>query len=286
MYKVVILGCENSHADLFLGFVENNPEFADVQVVGVYTDELEEAKKLNDKYGVKIMEAYDEFVGEVDGVVVTARDGKNHLKYIKPYLPSGVPVFVDKPIATSIEEAEEMMADFKKYNNKYTGGSVIGYCGTVQRMKQKMIEDGEKTISGVIRAPIMMNSEYSGLYFYAEHLVEVLCEMFGRFPKSVRAVRNEECVTAIFRYDAYDITGVFTDKDPTSYYALRMCRKKNYGEDILFEMADFEDEFRRFHKLLRDEGTVMDSKEFIAPVYIMSTLAKAIESGEEERIPW
>ena len=43
MYKVAILGCENSHADSFLNFIIKEKKFPDVEVVGVYTDE-EEAK--------------------------------------------------------------------------------------------------------------------------------------------------------------------------------------------------------------------------------------------------
>ena len=83
--KVVILGCENSHADLFLQFMQKHPvRYQDIEVVGVYTDEIEEAKKLNEKYGVYVMSSYDEMVGKVDGVINTARLGSNHYKYCQP----------------------------------------------------------------------------------------------------------------------------------------------------------------------------------------------------------
>ena len=54
------------------------------------------------------MENADDLVGQVDGVMVTARDGKHHLPYVKPYLEAGIPVFMDKPITVKIDEAEEM----------------------------------------------------------------------------------------------------------------------------------------------------------------------------------
>lgn len=37
MKKIVILGCENSHADTFLGFMAKDKKYADVQTVGVYS---------------------------------------------------------------------------------------------------------------------------------------------------------------------------------------------------------------------------------------------------------
>ena len=69
MKKIVILGCENSHANMFLNFHRDNPKYKDVEVVGVYSDEIEAAKKLSETYGVKVMQSYDEAVGQVDGVL-------------------------------------------------------------------------------------------------------------------------------------------------------------------------------------------------------------------------
>ena len=96
--KIVILGCENSHANAFLGFIRDKEEFSDVEVIGVYSHEREAAEKLNEQFGVPVLSSYEEAVGKVDGVIVTARHGDNHYKYAKPYIESGIPMFVDKPI--------------------------------------------------------------------------------------------------------------------------------------------------------------------------------------------
>ena len=50
MKKIAILGCENSHANSFLTFIGEREEFSDVEVVGVYSNETEAAKKLNGKF--------------------------------------------------------------------------------------------------------------------------------------------------------------------------------------------------------------------------------------------
>ena len=120
MYNIVILGCENTHANTFLEFIKNDKEFSDVCVSGVYSDDIEAAKKLADLYDVHIMESYDELQGKVDGVMVTSRNGANHLKFIKPYLPYSVSVFVDKPVRISVEEADEMMEYFETYGNRFS----------------------------------------------------------------------------------------------------------------------------------------------------------------------
>ena len=39
MKKIAILGCENSHANNFLTLIRDKEEYADIEVVGVYSDD-------------------------------------------------------------------------------------------------------------------------------------------------------------------------------------------------------------------------------------------------------
>ena len=72
MKKVVILGCENSHANAFLKLIRDEKKYSDLKVLGVYSEDMEAAKKLSDEFGVAIMENYDSLCGQLDGVIVTA----------------------------------------------------------------------------------------------------------------------------------------------------------------------------------------------------------------------
>ena len=124
MYKLAILGCENSHANNFLDAVLNKKLVEDVEFVGVYSDDRAAADKLQALFGVPVAESYDAFVGKVDGILITARHGDNHYKYAKPYLDCGIPMFIDKPITCSEEEAQEFRDELKKRSVPVTGGSI------------------------------------------------------------------------------------------------------------------------------------------------------------------
>ena len=76
-----------------------------IEIIGVYSHDKDASLKLNDMFGVPVMESYDELVGKVDGIIITARHGDNHYKYAKPYMESGIPMFIDKPITVSKEDA-------------------------------------------------------------------------------------------------------------------------------------------------------------------------------------
>ena len=47
MYKVALLGCENSHANGFLDAVNNRKIVSDIEFVGVYSDDRAAAEKLH-----------------------------------------------------------------------------------------------------------------------------------------------------------------------------------------------------------------------------------------------
>ena len=96
MKKFAILGCENSHADAFLDIVYNKKLYTDIECAGVYSEDREAAEKLHGKYGVDIMCSPDALVGQLDGLIITARHGAKHHEFARPYIKSGIPMFIDK----------------------------------------------------------------------------------------------------------------------------------------------------------------------------------------------
>ena len=82
MKKIVILGCENSHADGFLNVIRE--EELPLEVLGVYSDESDAAKRVSEKFGVPILKHFDDAVGKADGVMITARHGGRHFRLPHP----------------------------------------------------------------------------------------------------------------------------------------------------------------------------------------------------------
>ena len=135
MYKIAILGCENSHANHFLNLIIKDKVFNDIEVLGVYSDDVDAANKLKDEYGVYVAKSYDEFAGKVDGIVITARHGDNHYKYAKPYIKTGIPMFIDKPITVSEEDADKFKEELIKHNVKISGGSSLKHPDFIEELK-------------------------------------------------------------------------------------------------------------------------------------------------------
>jgi predicted dehydrogenase len=284
MKRVVILGCENSHANAFLKFIREREEFCDVEVVGVYSDTREAAEKLNVEFGVHVMDDYSEAVGKIDGLIITARHGDNHYKYAKPYIDSGIPMFIDKPITINEDEAVEFMRRLRDKNIRISGGSSLKQDVFVRQLRQDAENNvGGSTFGGYIRAPYQSENEYGGFFFYSQHLVEMVCEIFGRFPLSVSARQNGRQIHVLFHYGEYDCVGLFCDKN-NFYYASRMAESD--AKSFVIPMTEdwFYNEFKEFYGILSGDIQTVEYEEFISPVFIMNAIQRSLCSGKEELV--
>ena len=286
MKRIAILGCENSHADAFLKCIKEKEKFRDVSVIGVYSDDSSAAEKLNEKFGVPIMESYAEAVGKIDGLVITARHGDKHYKFAKPYIESGIPMFIDKPITINEDEAVEFMRELKMRGVRICGGSSLKQDEFVRKLKnERENEMGGKTLGGYVRAPYQSENEHGGFYFYAQHLVEMICEIFGRYPMSVTARKNGSQIHVLFHYTDYDCVGLFCDRNYI-YYASRMSERGTSSFDISATNEWFEREFCEFYKLLSGGEQTATYKDIAAPVFIMNAIDRALKSGRKENIEY
>ncbi len=286
MKKIAILGCENSHADAFLKCMKEREEFSEIQVVGVYSDELDTAEKLREQFGVEILSDYADAVGKVDGIMITARNGDNHFKYAKPYIESGIPMYIDKPITNGEEEALAFMEQLMAHGVRISGGSSLKKDEFVMRLRaERESDEGGKTLGGYVRAPYEKGSEYGGLFFYAQHLVEMVGEIFGRYPISVWAKPNGDQFHVIFHYEEYDCVGLFCN-ERYRYFVSRMSEKTSDGYMIPTSSAKdwFYREFKEFCGLLEGEPQEISYRDFIAPVFVISAIERSLASGQEEKV--
>lgn len=269
---------------MFLNIIKNE-NIEDVEVVGVYSYDETEALKLNQKFGVAVAKNHDEFVGKIDGLIITARHGDNHYKYAKPYLDSNIPIFIDKPITISEKEAVEFMNILKKNNVPACGGSMCIYSDLVLEIKEA-IAKGElgKVIGGYLRTPLVSNSEHGGFYFYAQHLVHVCCELFGYHPHSVQTLKCDNKITVVIRYDDYDITGLYLDNTDNWIYSVSAAFERGFvgGRDLLTNAGSRE--FHTFYDLLKGEKQHLSYDELFSPVFIMNAIERSLNSGNEEKI--
>ena len=64
-------------------------------------------KQMKD-FGVALVDKPADMIGKVDGMLIEAVDGTVHYERARPFLEAGVPCFIDKPFACSLDDAKRM----------------------------------------------------------------------------------------------------------------------------------------------------------------------------------
>lgn len=284
MRKIAILGCENSHSRGFMKCMRSHDEYKDVEVVGVYSLDEAAAQKFSADYGVPVLPAFDAAVGKIDGLIVTARHGNDHFRFARPYIDGGIPMFIDKPITVTEEDAVAFMRAAEKGGVRLTGGSCMRCDAFVRELAAdlKAAKYG-KTMGGYVRAPICQTSVYGGFFFYAQHLVDMVLETFGRYPDGVRAYKNGDNITVLFTYPDYIVSSLLVEENYV-YYLSASTEKGEVGKELFMDDVCMSAGFGEFYRLLcggEQRGTYAD---FASAVFVVNAVARALESGDYVKV--
>ncbi len=290
-FRIGIIGTENSHAYAFSTYFnkpdENgNYRYPDCRVTLVYGHYPEESEKVVREYGADaVAESIEQMVANVDAVMVTARDGKFHYEFVKPFIEAGIPAFVDKPFTVAEQEAIDLVELAKAKKVPLTGGSMLKFSPTIAQLKAKVQELGADLVSGSLSAPLNMDNPYSGFFFYSSHLCEMTLEVFGYRPRSVYAVKhNGGSVCAIVDYGAFSITNHFND-GAYQYAGSVFGKKEQMVSEVVLDGCG-EAECDAFVEMLRTGKMAHSYEELSAPVFYLNAVKESYESGKPAEIRW
>ena len=283
--KIAILGTENSHAYAFANLIKNSPKYKDVEIVGVYGYDDAANKKLVDDGLVKYVGADPhEFLGKVDGIMVTARHGDHHNEYALPYVMAGIPAFIDKPFTVGLDKAAELLDAAKENGALLCGGSSLKYLDEMNSLAR--FRQTKTVVGGNVTAPINMVNPYGGFYFYAQHLIEILFSVFGTDIKSVYARNHgdEDRISVIFDYGAYDVTAQFYGAYTytATVYAKEGCRHAA-ADDVTY---CYEKELDDFVNMVNTKTMPHDYESLVKPLKLMHFIEDSFTQNKEIAVEW
>lgn len=133
------------------------------------------AKELNEKYGIEIVPSIAALCGKVDGVLLESVDGRAHLPQFREIAKCGKPVFIDKPLASTLEDAREIARIGKEKNVAWFSTSSLRYTDAAMNWQSP-------ANMGVITWGPGPTEEhhYLDLSWYAVHPVEMLFTLMGK----------------------------------------------------------------------------------------------------------
>ena len=186
--RIGIIGTDTSHVPAFTK-VFNDPSSPDhipgAKVVAAFkggSQDVESSRTRVDKfaeevrtrYGVEIVPSITELLKRVDVVLLESVDGRVHLEQAKPVIAAKKPLFIDKPMAATLEDAREIARLAKEAGVPWFSSSSLRYGQIATTMK---FSDATGAITW---GPGPFEEHHTlDLSWYAIHAVEMLYAILG-----------------------------------------------------------------------------------------------------------
>lgn len=210
--RVGIIGLDTSHVIAFTKLLNDakSPEHVPgVRVVAGFpggtadnpssANRVEEyTKQLVDAWGIEIVPDIPTLLEKVDAVLLESVDGRPHLEQLRPVLKAGKPVFVDKPLAGSLEDAKEIARLVKESKVPCFSASSLRFYPGVARLR------GDAAVGEIlgcdVASPCHLEEHHPDLYWYGIHGVEMLFTLMGPGCESVTRVTTKDFDLVVGRW--------------------------------------------------------------------------------------
>ena len=197
--RIGIIGCDTSHVPAFAEAF-NNPQDKDYvpggKVVAAFkggsvdiprsasrVDDF--AQTLREKYGVKFYDSIEALCTNVDVVLLESVDGRVHLAQIRPVIAARKPVFIDKPMATSLKDVLEIFRLAQAANVPVFSSSSLRFGKNTQAVRGGKI--GRVNYAETY-SPVELEEHHPDLFWYGIHGVESLFTVMGTGCESVQRI--------------------------------------------------------------------------------------------------
>jgi hypothetical protein len=195
--RIGIIGCDTSHAVAFTETLNNPAAPGHVpggKVVAAFkggsqdipasTSRVEGyARTLQEKYGVTFYNTIEEMCEHVDAVLLESVDGRPHLEQAKPVLRAKRPVFIDKPMAGSLQDVKEIFRLAKKAHVPVFSSSSLRFGTNTQAVSHGSLG---KVFYAETYGPCEIEPHHPDLFWYGVHGVEALYTVMGTGCESVQ----------------------------------------------------------------------------------------------------
>ena len=186
--RLGIVGTDTSHAVAFTSLLNDSAtpdHLQGARVVAAYkggSPDVEEsasrvgkyADELHSKYGVEIVPDIATLLSKVDAVLLESLDGRTHLAQFREILKSRKPVFIDKPLASTLRDAREIAKAAKEAGVPWFTSSSLRFSDGIPALRIAGLNGAFVWAPG----PQEAHQELD-LSWYGVHGVEMLYTLLG-----------------------------------------------------------------------------------------------------------
>jgi hypothetical protein len=186
------------------------------EVTHIWTQDKEVSKHIAAASKIpNVVEKLEDMIGEVDAVLLARDDAENHKQMAEPFIKAGLPIFIDKPFALSVKDAEEMLS-WRTYDTQ------IYTCSAIRFAEELKLNKEEKKELGHIHYVEASIGKYWDTY--AIHVLEPIVAQFPERGQlvQVKSIRNGDIHQTLVQWEnlnAYiKVTGTVKSPFALTFY--------------------------------------------------------------------
>lgn len=173
----------------------------------------------------------EELITNVDAVLLARDDAQTHFEYAQPIIEAGLPIYIDKPLALTIKDAEKIFS-LEQYDNQIFTCSALAYSPEMILSKEdKEAMRNIKCIDAVI--PKYWET-------YSIHLIEPILKIIGYKRNVVDTVikKNGDISSVVFEFEDGIILSLKTVGKAVSPLRITVCGEMGY-KDLVFSNSTY-----------------------------------------------
>lgn len=206
-------------------------------VTHVWTQEKRISKDIANSAKIKhIVDNFEDMIGEVDAILLARDDVESHLPISKVFLEAGLPVYIDKPIATDLKTLDSIL-EHEQYPGQIFSCSALRFA---EEFSVSTIELAELGNIEYVEATIGKNWEKYGV-----HIIDPVLHLLG--------LSGEDSIVQIVKFKEKQIVIAdwqnITIKFATLAHLYTPITIRLYGTQSMKELI-FHDSFSAFKRAL------------------------------------
>ena len=144
-------------------------QIKEARVTAIWTQDIALSRHIAKAAKIEhVVTCYTDMIGQVDAVLLARDDAYNHLQYAEPFLRQGIPIYIDKPIALSVNDLDKLYA-LEQYSGQ------IFTCSALRYSKQLALTTADRQSLGRIKQITAFTPKSWSKY--AVHIIEPVLSM-------------------------------------------------------------------------------------------------------------
>lgn len=289
MIRIGIVGSDNSHALAFSQLLNTekgagDPRWSDARCVAIYGTDGPRNEEVAEKGQIPyIAPSVEDMLDKVDAAMVVWRHGDLHASHALPFLQAGKPVFVDKPFAIKLEDCQAMLDAAEASGAPLTSFSTTRWTPAIRALQERSAEYGEIRL-GQVSGPADLESEYGGVFFYANHAIEMMFALWGHGAAGIYAREGADNITSVVRWPDGRLANLNLSKSAKATYSATVHGTEGWVSEKVEIGGCYADGLDVFLKMVRSGEWPLTGAELLEPTKLMHALLRSLRSGQEEAI--